>query len=58
MMIRRNKAKKQMDKFHITAIIERSIHYPDKKTGITKYTYEEKKHPKLAPSRCGPEALI
>jgi len=46
MMIRRNKAKKQMDKFHITAIIERSIHYPDKKTGITKYTYEEKNHPR------------
>jgi hypothetical protein len=29
MMIRQNKTKKQLEKFHLTAIIDRSIHYPD-----------------------------
>jgi 1,2-phenylacetyl-CoA epoxidase PaaB subunit len=42
MMIRHKKTKKPLEKFHLTAIIDRSINYPDKKTGNVKYTYKEK----------------
>ncbi len=52
-MIRKNKTKKQLEKFHnnfhltaITGGIEGSIHYPDKKTSNIKYSYKEKKHSK------------
>ena len=44
MMIRHKKIKKPLEKFHLTAIIDRSINYPDKKTGNVKYTYKEKHH--------------
>ena len=44
MMIRHKKTKKPLEKFHLTAIIDRSINYPDKKTGNVKYTYKEKHH--------------
>jgi hypothetical protein len=42
MMIRKNKTKKPLKKFHLTAIIKRSIHY-DKKSGKT-YSYKEEDH--------------
>ena len=44
MMIRHKKTKKPLEKFHFTAIIDRSINYPDKKNGNVKYTYKEKHH--------------
>jgi hypothetical protein len=44
MMIRNKKTKKSREKFHLTAIIDRSINYPDKKNGNVKYTYKEKHH--------------
>jgi hypothetical protein len=47
MMIRHKKTKKPLEKFHLTAIIDRSIHYPDKKTGDVKFSYKEKDHSHL-----------
>jgi 1,2-phenylacetyl-CoA epoxidase PaaB subunit len=44
MMIRHKKTKKTLEKFHLTAIIDRSIHYADKNTGNVKYSYKEKDH--------------
>jgi len=46
MMIRHKKTKKTLEKFHLTAIIDRIIHYSDKKTGNIKYSYKEKEHSK------------
>ena len=42
MLMSKNKTKKPLKKFHITAIIKRSIHY-DKKSGKT-YSYKEEDH--------------
>ncbi len=39
------KDKKTLHKYHLTAIIDRNITYPDKKTG--KYIYTGKEHNKL-----------
>ena len=44
MMIRHKKTKKPIKKFHLTAIIDKSIDYPNKKIGNVKYTYKEKHH--------------
>ena len=46
MMISKNKTKKPLEKFHLTATLDRSIHYPDKKSGNIKYSYKEKDHSK------------
>jgi hypothetical protein len=35
MMIRHKKTKKPLEKFHLTAIINRSINYPDKKLAMS-----------------------
>ena len=43
-MIRKQKTKKKMDKYHLTAVIKRSIQYYDKKTGQIKKTYKEEDH--------------
>ena len=42
MMIRHKKTKKPLQKYYLTAIIDRTIHYHDKKTGNIKYSYKEK----------------
>ena len=44
MMIRHKKTNKTLEKFHLTAIIDRSIHYADKNIGNVKYSYKEKEH--------------
>jgi hypothetical protein len=44
MMIRHKKTNKTLEKFHLTAIIDRSIRYPDKNTGNVKYSYKETDH--------------
>ncbi len=44
MIIRHKKTKKPLEKFHLIAIINRSINYPDKKTGNVKYSCKEKHH--------------
>ncbi len=42
MMISKNKAKKHLKKFHITAIMKRTTTYTNKKTGkINKYKEED-----------------
>ena len=47
MMIKsKNKTKKPLEKFHLTAILDRIMHYHDKKTGNIKYSYKEKDHSK------------
>ncbi len=44
MMIRHKKTNKTLEKLHLTAIVDRSIRYPDKNTGNVKYSYKEKDH--------------
>ena len=44
LMTIKQKTKKPLEKFHLTAVINRTIHYPDKKTGIIKYSYKEEDH--------------
>ena len=46
MIIAKNKTKTPLKKYHVTATIERTIHYIDKKTGETKYIYTVEKHNK------------
>ncbi len=47
MMIRsKNKKKKPLQTYHLTAIIKRSIHYPDNKTGNVRI-YKEEDHSRL-----------
>jgi hypothetical protein len=47
MMIRsKNKNKKPLQTYHLTAIIKRSIHYPDRKTGNVRI-YREEDHSRL-----------
>ena len=48
MMIKsKTKTQKPLEKFHLTAIIKRTIHYHDKKTGNIKYSYKEEDHSRL-----------
>ncbi len=51
MMMIKSKTKtiKPLEKFHLTAIIKRTIHYTDKKTGKIKYSYKEGDHSRLLP---------
>ncbi len=45
-MIQHKKTKKPLEKYYLTAIIERSIRYPNKKTGNVKI-YKEEDHSRL-----------
>ena len=44
MIIAKNKTKQPLKKFHLTATIDRTIHYLDKKTGEKRYSYTEEEH--------------
>ena len=46
MIMAKKNTKKHIEKFHLTATIERTIHYFDKITGKTKYIYTEEEHNK------------
>ena len=47
MIMAKKNTKKHVEKFHLTAIIDRNMIYPDKETGIAKYIYTEKEHSRL-----------
>ena len=47
MIMAKKNTKKTINKYHLTAIIDRNITYHDKETGATKYIYTEKEHSRL-----------
>ena len=47
MIMAKKNTKKTINRYHLTAIIDRNITYHDKKTGATKYIYTEKEHSRL-----------